>query len=66
MMKSIKRDFNNVRLELSYLSNRNVPVGIALLYYIIAAPIGLLLYPFAKIWSKILLKKMDKEMKEWD
>lgn len=64
MIKWFKRDFNSVRGAIYLLCNREIPVGIAILYYILMLPIGLLLMPFAKIWSIFYLRKINKELEE--
>jgi len=66
MIKFIKRDFNNISFSMNCLCNKELPIGILVLYYIVMLPIGLLMTPFAKIWSMIILRKMDKELKQWD
>lgn len=66
MINFIKKDFNSVREAMSYISifGREIPLGIIILYYIIMAPIGLLLYPIVKIWSILYLRKIRKGFKD--
>ena len=64
MIKFIKKDFNNIREAFKYVGKGNIPLGIIILYYIVALPFGLLLYPIGKIWSMIQIHKCLKEIKE--
>ncbi len=63
-IKFIKNDFNNVKGAIYLLLGRRIPLGIIMLYYILVAPLCLLLYPFVKVWSMIILRKCLKEIEE--
>lgn len=65
MIKTIINDFNSVYEGMNYLLNRKVPKGIAILYYIVMLPSVLLIYPFAKIWSMMILRKLKKNIEDW-
>jgi len=65
MIKFIKRDFNNISFSMNCLCKRELPIGILVLYYIVMLPLGLLTTPFAWVYSKIVLRKMNKEIKKW-
>jgi hypothetical protein len=61
----IKRDFRSVRGAMKDLTNGKMPTWAIVVYYILMAPIGILLYPLAKLGSwigvKIYLRKIKKE-----
>lgn len=60
MLNKLKNDFNSVRGALCYLTNRKVPFLVALIWYIMWAPLGLLLYIPGKIYMIIILKKFER------
>jgi hypothetical protein len=64
MINWIKRDFITVREALGYLVKKEVPMGIAVLYYvilgIITLPLALILWPIYKIYTKILIWKIKR------
>jgi len=64
MIKYFKNDFKSVKGAIDYITNNRIPVGIIILWYMIMAPIGFILLPFEKIWSMIVLRKIDKIYRE--
>jgi len=62
MFNKLKRDFTSVRDALRFTLNRKVPTWVCVLFYMIMLPIGLLMYPFAKIWSIIILRRIKREI----
>jgi hypothetical protein len=59
MINWIKRDFSSVREAWGYLLHREIPIGIAILYYVIIGcitiPLTPLIWVINKIYMKILL-----------
>ena len=66
MIKFIKRDFRSVKEALGFMIGKDVPVGIAILYYIIVGLIALPLMPFIWIYYLIEMRKIRKIMKEYE
>lgn len=61
MIKYIKNDFKSVREGLNSITGREVPIGIAIPYYIIVGLIALPLMPFALLYRKSVIKKYTKD-----
>lgn len=53
----IKWDYLSTTGALEYLANRRLPTAVKVVYYGIMLPLGLIAYPFAKIWQYIMFKK---------
>jgi len=67
MLNTLKRDFICVREALNSLFGRQVPVGLVVLWYAVAAPIGLMMYPVVKwYWSRKLRKLIESMERNWD
>lgn len=64
MIKFIKNDYKSSTMALEYLVGRKIPFGIKLLYYIIVGAIALPLYPFAWLYCKIQLIRLNREFKK--
>jgi len=60
IIRNLKNDYRGVSEAIHYSFKFKIPEVAILIYYIIMFPIGLVLYPFVKIWSKILLWKMTR------
>ena len=54
----IKKDFVNVRANLSYVRGRNIPLGIFIPYYIIIGFFTLPMTPFVWLYYKIKIKRI--------
>lgn len=57
MINFIKNDFRSVREAMNYLVNRKVPLGIVILYYVVAGLLLLPLAPFVWLIYKIQLRR---------
>ena len=64
MIKFIKNDYRNVTEALEYLVGRKIPFGICLLYYIIVGAIALPFAPFAWLYCKIQILRLNREFKK--
>ena len=64
MIKHIKKDFNRVRLGLDCVLNRKVPLGIFILYYVVAGLIVLPFWPFVWLYYKITLEIYFRKYKD--
>jgi len=65
MMKIInffKNDFIRVKTEMKSWNNGKTPTWVIVVWYFILAPIGLLLYPFIKIFTMIMMWKLKRLM----
>jgi len=62
MLQKLKNDYISVREALNYLLNRKLPVVVSIIFYTVMLPFGLLMYPFAKIWAMIIMRRIKKEM----
>ena len=63
MINFIKNDFRSVREALGYLVRREVPVGIAILYYVIVVAFTMILAPFIWIGCMITVKHYERKLK---
>ena len=63
IFRSVKAEFNRVHQELILLTNKKVPKWVALIWFTIALPVGLILYPVIKLWYyarfKWIMRKID-------
>ena len=64
MWNRLKMDFRSVKGAIDFTFNRTVPVWAIVLWYTLMLPIGLLLYPFAKLYLKILLWRLDRDLED--
>ena len=62
MIKNIKNDFNSVSVNMNDVFGTVLPKGLIILYYIATLPLGLLMYPFVKIWNMIETRRINKEI----
>ena len=60
----LKNDFIKVRFYLGLQFNREIPFGIALLYYVVVGIIVLPLVPFAWIGTRIWIFYIKRQMKK--
>ena len=61
----LKWDYKKVTEAWFYIFDRRVPNWIPTVIYVLLAPIGLVLYPFAIIISKILLARWNRKLDKW-
>lgn len=64
MLDFLRRDFIKVREALNNSVNFKIPLGIFAIYYIIMLPIGLLMTPFAIIYTNYKVRKILKELEK--
>ena len=64
MWNRLKMDFRSVKGAIDFTLNRTIPVWVVVLWYALLLPIGLLLYPFAKLYLKILLWRLDRDLED--
>jgi hypothetical protein len=62
MIKWVINDFKSMRASLSYMAGRNIPMWISIPYYIVGWMIALPFVPFVLVWSKIQMRKLNKEL----
>ncbi len=65
MLQFFKNDFRSVKSAIRMMYPKT-PRWAILVYYLLLAPIGLILYPFAVLYTKVKLRKILKEIKELD
>lgn len=58
----LKKDFESVHVGLIELTNKKISKTVAFVYYVLMAPMGLLLLPFVKVWCWWQLRKIKKEL----
>jgi uncharacterized integral membrane protein len=61
MINKIKWDFMGVKWQLEYLVKRDIPMGIAILYYVVVGVIMLPFYPIMWVSTKIYLRRLEKQ-----
>jgi len=61
MMNKIINDFKSVREQLGYYFGREIPLWIAILYYVIVGALVLPFLPFLRVWLNRKIKKMFEE-----
>jgi hypothetical protein len=64
MLNKLKKDFIGVRMAVDCLFGRKVNLGLVILYYAIALPFGLLMYPFAKLWSVLYIRSIIRRLEK--
>lgn len=65
MWSNIKRDFNSVKDALDYIAKRPIPMWMAILYYVLMVPIGLLMYPIGRLWTKWTLWLLRRNLSKY-
>ncbi len=66
MINFIKNDFRSVHYAMKQITNNKIPTWVVVVYYCLVAPIGFILYPFAKIYVAIRFGKLFKEIKKME
>lgn len=64
MWNWFKNDFRNVSEAMYYMTNGKAPKWLIVIYYIVMAPIGLLLTPIGKVYMLFWQYKLNKIIRE--
>ena len=63
-IRFLRNDYRRVSSTIHDMFKFKIPEWVVLIWYIIMAPIGLVLYPFVKIWSKIYFSRMIRKIEK--
>ncbi len=66
MIQYFRNDFEKVWFALSIVVGKEVPFGLALLYYIVALPIALIIMPFILLIYQIQIRRLKKELRSYN
>jgi hypothetical protein len=66
MIQYFRNDFARVWFALNMVVGKEVPFGLALLYYIVALPFALIAMPFILLIYQIQIRRLKKELRSYN